>query len=269
MKSIYLFVSADPDQEAQLQVALDLTRAQSGHLTCLQVTPVTELLMATDPLLGTGIETIIQGLQEGHELLRGRMEERLRRESISWDWLQTHSEARWAAGHCTELADIVVIGRDTGLEGSKPPSGVLQDVVTNAVQPVLVVPPEIRSFRPEQAAIVAWNGSEQSARALRAAVPLLQKAEAVHIVTIEEKDTDFPATDASLYLSYHGIKSNIRWIERNAMDIGQTLINVCGELNAGYIVLGAYGRSRAGEWLFGGVTRHMLGHSPYPLLMAH
>lgn len=269
MKAIYLYVDSDPDQEAALQVALDLVRVQSGHLTCLQVTPVTELLMATDPLLGTGVEAMVASLHMNYDSIKSRYEARLTNEDVPWNWLQTTAEARWAAVHVTELADLIVIGRDSDRGSAKGPSQTVQAVVTNGSQPVLVVPPNIREFSAGQAALVAWDGSLRAARALRAAVPILQKSSAVHILTVEEKDTDFPAADASLYLSRHGVASTIHWKDRSDASVQDQLSETCRALGVGYVVMGAYSRSRAGEWLFGGVTRHMLMHSDYPLLMAH
>jgi nucleotide-binding universal stress UspA family protein len=41
-----------------------------------------------------------------------------------------------------------------------------------------------------------------------------------------------------------------------------------GEL-ANLIVTGAYGHSRLGEWMFGGMTRGLLEEAPFCLMMSH
>jgi nucleotide-binding universal stress UspA family protein len=33
--------------------------------------------------------------------------------------------------------------------------------------------------------------------------------------------------------------------------------------------MGAYGRNRFSEWIFGGATRHVLGHADIPVFMRH
>jgi nucleotide-binding universal stress UspA family protein len=52
--------------------------------------------------------------------------------------------------------------------------------------------------------------------------------------------------------------------------------SVCGEIlrfakdeKADLIVAGGYGRSRLGEWMFGGVTRDLVADSPLCCLFSH
>lgn len=49
----------------------------------------------------------------------------------------------------------------------------------------------------------------------------------------------------------------------------EVLVRVAGEIGAGLIVMGAFGRTRLRETLFGGVTRFMLDVAPAPLLLVH
>jgi nucleotide-binding universal stress UspA family protein len=47
------------------------------------------------------------------------------------------------------------------------------------------------------------------------------------------------------------------------------LIRVAAEEGADLLVTGAYGHTRLGEWMFGGVTRDLLATSPICCLMSH
>ena len=47
------------------------------------------------------------------------------------------------------------------------------------------------------------------------------------------------------------------------------LIRVAQEERADLLVAGAYGHSRLGEWIFGGMTRDLLSTSPICCLMSH
>ena len=47
------------------------------------------------------------------------------------------------------------------------------------------------------------------------------------------------------------------------------LIRVAQEERADLLVTGAYGHSRLGEWIFGGMTRDLLSTSPICCLMSH
>jgi nucleotide-binding universal stress UspA family protein len=47
------------------------------------------------------------------------------------------------------------------------------------------------------------------------------------------------------------------------------LLHAAAELEAGCLVMGAYGHSRLRETVLGGVTRDLIGVATLPLLMAH
>jgi nucleotide-binding universal stress UspA family protein len=117
--------------------------------------------------------------------------------------------------------------------------------------------------------MIAWNGSPKAANALRLALPLLRKASAIHIVTIVEEKEGFPATGASLYLSRHGLASQLHEWPADGRSVAAALQDAAATLGAAYIVIGAYGHSRFSEAVYGGVTRDFLRQSRVPLLLAH
>jgi nucleotide-binding universal stress UspA family protein len=47
------------------------------------------------------------------------------------------------------------------------------------------------------------------------------------------------------------------------------LLDCAISVGADMLVLGAYGHSRAEEWLLGGVTRELTQTSPIPLFLSH
>ena len=117
--------------------------------------------------------------------------------------------------------------------------------------------------------MIAWDGSQEAAIAMRLALPLLRQAESVELLTVAEKPSDFPARDAAIWLSRHGVSATI--IERaDSGDGVETIIRaVISERRAAFLVQGAYGHSRLRETLFGGVTRGLLANAPVPLFLAH
>ena len=54
-----------------------------------------------------------------------------------------------------------------------------------------------------------------------------------------------------------------------AASVADELVRSAESELADLIVCGAYGHSRIGEWVFGGVTRDLLDHAPICCLMAH
>jgi nucleotide-binding universal stress UspA family protein len=146
---------------------------------------------------------------------------------------------------------------------------IVGDVAVHARAPVLAVPRGGTAFDAGSPALLAWNGSHEAANALRASVPLLAHAESVHLVTVGDQPESHSASQAVRYLARHGIAVQTHERPHRDRSIAQTLFDTARELEAGCLVLGAYGHSRFRERLIGGVTRWMLDHSTIPLFLAH
>ena len=101
----------------------------------------------------------------------------------------------------------------------------------------------------------------EGSHALRLALPMLAKAKAVHVVTVLEDKSGFPATDACEYLARHGVASELHEWQRNGRRVADVLREAAAKLGASYIVMGAYGHSRIREAVLGGVTRDLLDDS--------
>ena len=270
MKSVLLHINRDSGQESRLQATLDLVRAQEGHLTCLQVTPIQQYV-AMDPFGGSFVlPANLNELRAEEAEERAAMEERLENEGVPWDWQHYNGDLVQTLLSASRLADVTVLTR-TMAAPKEPgsPLPIAADVAVHARGPVLAVPPDLKSFDCCGRAVIAWNGSYEAAHALRSAVTLLQQAQEVNIVAVEEDDSGFPAVDASAYLSRHEIASELHQWTRGERTVEETLGKAVKELNGSYLVMGAYGRSRLRETLFGGVTKHLMAECDVPLLLAH
>jgi nucleotide-binding universal stress UspA family protein len=86
---------------------------------------------------------------------------------------------------------------------------------------------------------------------------------------VGEKPGGFPAADAVRYLARHGIEASPHELTRRG-STEETIAGAVGKIGGDLLIMGAYGRSRMREFLFGGVTRYFLEDCPHPaLLMAH
>ena len=270
MKSVLLYIADDTGLEARLQAALDLTRSLGGHLHCLRTNPYNPQ-MAFDGVTGMSVMYDISKLsRELDEQLRAKIEKRLAGEDVSWDYREENADPSRGLSKNSALVDIIVLSSASGDRDNALPLGILGDVLFNATAPVVVQPDAMKKFDACGPALVAWNGSFEAGNALRAAVPLLKMSSAVHILTVEEdKDHDLPQLAASEYLAYHGIKSEIHSPSSGKIPVDAVLLDEAKNANAAYIVMGAYGHSRAREFLFGGVTRNLFKGCHIPLVVSH
>ncbi len=268
MRSVLLYANEDKGLESRLQAALDVARAFEAHVTCVQVTPYDSFIMG-DAFGGVyALPTVIEQVREAEDAHRARIEARLKNEGIGWDWLRYDGAPAQVLFDRARLADLVVLNlaSDPGYEG---PLSLVADVALNARAPVLALPTGSRALDVFGPAMVAWDGAVEAAHALRLSLPLLRKASDVHVVTVTDDVVDFPATDAALYLSRHGIEPALHQWPREGRATSAALIDAAAALKVSYVVMGAYGQSRLREALLGGATREMLRGSPVPLVLAH
>lgn len=267
MKNILLLIHDDAGQEARLQAALDLVRALSGHLYCLDVIQMPALI-GIDPMMGDpGIAFLAdERVREAEN--RERIEKRLAVEGVAWNWRETTgfigSELRTA----NDLADVIVLNSLSDANDLPGMMGTVADAVLQSSKLVLAVPEARRGIEVNGDVLIAWDGGQVAANAVRFATPLLAFASSVVIVQIGESK-GLSAGEAASYLSRHGIHALIDRTPQTDQPVAERLSEICTQRKPGYCVMGAFGHSRLGEFLFGGVTRSMLAHCPVPLLIGH
>ena len=164
------------------------------------------------------------------------------------------------------LADLTVVPHpESGDEVSS--SDALHAVLFDSGRPVLIAP---------QAALptlgtricVAWNGTAESAAAVLAALPWMQRAQAVRVLAAEEYQRRGPDARAlSAYLDLHGVHVEIAQFRPLDRQVGRGLLTAAQEFGADMLAMGAYSHSRLRQLILGGVTRHVLENAKLPVLM--
>jgi nucleotide-binding universal stress UspA family protein len=118
--------------------------------------------------------------------------------------------------------------------------------------------------------MIAWDGGAESARAVSAALPLLSAAASVSIISVTEEDKPNADLEAlARYLSWHGVDASTQTVNPGNQDIGEAILETAVAKDADLVVMGAYSHSRLREFVFGGVTRHIMETADLPVLMAH
>lgn len=270
MRSILLHIHDDDSLESRLQVALDLAREFDGHVTCLQAVPH-EVVVPGD-YYGAIVDDMMPVLKEQADALRAKLEARLAAEDVRWDWVEEIGLVDSRLMQYAALSDVVVLGGAAeGLgDGAVRLAG---ELVIHARVPIMIVPEGHKGIDVDAPVLVAWNGSPEASRAVRAALPMLARASMVTLATVAEKAgkarLDLPPLRAAEFLSRHGIASEI--VELPASDAGaaQVLAEAARARGCSCMVMGAYGHSRLLESVFGGVTHKMLKAPALPILLAH
>jgi nucleotide-binding universal stress UspA family protein len=119
---------------------------------------------------------------------------------------------------------------------------------------------------------VAWDFSRPAARAVADALPLLEKAKKVHVLTVANEkviESRRPTTEFAKYLGRHGVDVVLDTVDAADRRIGDILESYVTSCNADMLVMGAYGHSRIREFILGGATKSMLSRPPLPIFLSH
>jgi len=146
-------------------------------------------------------------------------------------------------------------------------------VIFGSGRPTLVLPetPRGRSFQLGTVA-VAWDFGRAAARAVSDAMPLLEKAKKVRIVTVvnEKKlDSKHSAEALAKNLARHGIDVILDKVGAGGRRIGEVFEAYTASHQIDVLVMGAYGHSRWREFILGGATKSLLSKPPLPILFSH
>jgi nucleotide-binding universal stress UspA family protein len=146
-------------------------------------------------------------------------------------------------------------------------------IIFGSGRPTLVLP-ESPASRPFElnTVVVAWDFGRAATRAVADAIPVLEKAKHVRIVTVmNEKtiDSKHSSEELAKNLSRHGIDVILDRVDAAGHAIGEVLRKQTAGCNADLLVMGAYGHSRFREWVLGGATQGILSQPPLPVLFSH
>ena len=258
---------------ASVQYAAQVAAKFGGTLTALYIVPP-PLVLPDAASMGFATELLEIEREEAEvaahaqePFLRWTRELGLR--SATWRLAEGNESAVLQSS--AKWSDVLVLNRPE----SSPATVSLEsfgEAVMHADVPCLVVPPDVAAPA-FGTAVVAWKGTAEATRALHASLPFLRRFERVVIIHGERgiplEESDDSAQRAARHLLEHGVESTLERIDPKPHAAGDAILAAAKRQAADLLVMGAYGRARFSEWIFGGATRHALRYSPIPLFMRH
>jgi len=290
IKKVLVPLSGDPEtqagQDITLRVAFAAGRRHTARVEALHVSsdPRDAVVFVGEGMTSTMIEGIITAAEkEGAERLahaRALFDRVCKELDIPLDGgagtfsasfnVVTGREDEIVASR-GRLADLIVVGQPRTDEETRAPL-TLEAALRETGRPVLLVPPSARGVMAEFLTIaIAWNGSTEASRAVSYALPYLEAAQRVVIISVEEGRPAGPsAQDLAQYLACHGIGAEtVSLGDGDGRSAGKSVLAEAAKVSANMLVMGAYTRSRMRRLIFGGVTSEVLAHTEVPVWMVH
>ncbi len=274
IKSILLHLDASPRSALRLAVARQVAQPQEASITGLfgVTSNFVEMPFAVAESAGAGA-IVLKLDAERRERALALFERAAQAEgpAVSWSELGTEPVI-WGFTQQALYADLLVFGQHEPGSRDVPPD-LIESVLLASGKPALIVPYAGDVPTVGENILVAWSPSRESARALSAALPLLQKAQQVHVVSWSD-ETSAPQAASERrqieqHLAAHGVKATLHWYGDGVGNPGDRLLSLTADLGNDLLVMGCYGHSRARELVLGGATRTVLKTMTLPVLMAH
>ncbi|HXY99284.1 MAG TPA: universal stress protein [Stellaceae bacterium] len=185
----------------------------------------------------------------------------------SAEWREEAGRQNAVVGSLGRVFDLVIVERPAKLASLA--EATLEDALFESGRPVLMAPPVPLASIGERV-LVAWNGSTETARTVAFAMPFLQRAQTVQVVSVEGAMTPGPSgEDLAQTLARHGIATLARHVTPRDRTPGEVFIDEAKAIGADLMVKGAYTQSRLRQMIFGGATRHIIMEATMPVLLAH
>jgi nucleotide-binding universal stress UspA family protein len=151
---------------------------------------------------------------------------------------------------------------------------IIETLLFESGRPLLLCPEQhVDELRPEfENVMIAWDHSARAARAVGDALPILQAASSVRVVTVADDKTDAIVQSGTAlvdHLREHGVYASFETAKGGGSSIGKVLGSWANSHAMDAIVMGAYHHSRLNEIVWGGVTKTVIGQPPCWVMISH
>ena len=185
--------------------------------------------------------------------------------SMAWrvdDGREDERAAMWA-----RTADLAVASRPLAAAEAQT-TALFEGLVYEGGLPVLLSPPTPPKSIGKRI-LIGWNGGAECARAIASAMPFLEAAEAIRVVSMPGWLDGLSRIERVRdRLAWRGIAAEAKACPGEApVEIGRNLLAAASDFDADLIVMGAYTQSRIRQMVLGGVTRHAVSNAECALFL--
>jgi nucleotide-binding universal stress UspA family protein len=276
MKTILIPTEDHDAMPAVLEAAWLMARAFDSYMEGFAVRPSPGTYVTVEPVSSLAISGAYEG--DAPKLARATFETFMQGRGVppaagqepatlSYGWPAAEAKDDAFIGSYGRVFDLIVLGRP-GRAAENPRMPPLEAALFESGKPVLIVPKAAPRTIGKNV-LVAWNGSTEQANTNAYALPLLQAAEQVTLLTVQGGSTPGPSgEEAARHLRRNGIKAAALTVKPESRSTGEVVLDQAAALGCDLLVKCAYTQSRLRQMIFGGATRHILSHAGLPVFMA-
>lgn len=200
-----------------------------------------------------------------------------REAGLATDWWQVeqgdYAQVVGSTVVCCRYVDLAVFGQHDPRHDVALPPDIVEEVLQESGRPVLVVPYVGHYPGVGRRVLIAWTGSREAARAVNDALPFLEAAEDVTLLSVQQPPSSGPglggpSPDVVEHLRAHGVEARYDKAFTGDLAVVHTVLNRAAEAAADLMVMGAHGAARFPYLQRSTTTRDVLQTMTLPVLLS-
>ncbi len=269
-KDILLHLDNSPSCPARIELAISIARTHGAHVKGLFVVSHAYYNPRN-----------VRGVTEAALKLEAHFTEKASQAGISFEWLYVDWSVIGVS--ITEIidlyayySDLVIISQpDLGSQNVGTPADLPERLGLGSGRPLLVVPYSGVFSSAVERVMIAWKSGRESSRVVNDAMPFLEKARHVTIVTIHTSVSDSDSTERDVqrlctYLSRHQVTAVHDQVQASSnFPLGDVLLNHACEQKMDLLAMGAFASTRRGNFVLGPVAKHLMSQMTLPVMISH
>ena len=151
-------------------------------------------------------------------------------------------------------------------------SNLQERVIRECGRPVLMIPDDITPKNIGENIVLGWSETREATRAMHDLVNVASPDAQVRLLRVGKAPSntlaDHAANDVATTLARHGLKVEVAHREKDGDKVADVLMQEAFETGADMLATGAFGHSRAYDFVIGAATRRLLANAKLPVMFA-
>jgi nucleotide-binding universal stress UspA family protein len=275
-KTILVCLTTPDHAETLLKVAVPLARKHGAHLIGLHT--VEALLVYPGIAMHipeTAFAAFNNSQKEEGQAIKAVFSKYTENEDFISEFRLIRAESQSAADRMVEsarAADLVIMAHEDKDTDRYDQRHAQKQVIRKSGRPVIVVPLGYEGPEIGQNILLGWSDTKEAARAAHDMLGLADPGATLTVLRVSSavKDAlkDADAIDMTEVFARHGLKVALEYRDALGDSVAEILGAVAFEKGADLIVTGAYGHSKAYDFVLGATTNALMKDQKVPVLFS-
>lgn len=274
LKTLLVCLTDLESADAVMACAVPLARAHNAHLVGLHALEALIVYPGVAVHLPPEAYTAISKVRrEEAEAIKAIFDRHTRAEDIAAEWRLLHAGTSMGADRiieCAQAADLIIMPNATTMEDQSDRTQAR--VIRESGRPVIIVPPGFKGESVGKRLVFGWSNTREATRAAHDLLGVAQPGSELTILRVAnaagDELEDVSLVELAKTYDRHGLRVQMAHCDVDKEGIAGTLLKHAFEEGADLIVTGAFGHSRAYDFVIGAVTYGLLRDAEIPVLFS-